>query len=179
MRKDSQPFTQLFLFILMAALARVCAQTTAGSGSGSTKISNGVVAGHAVDAAGAILRGAIVRLTPGDIFTVTDGEGNFAIGSLAPGSYTLTISYVGFSPFSDWTVAASQTTRVDANLSIASSTEAVTVYAGRSYGEAEAINRERAADNIVQVLPATKSPAFRTRTWRRHWPLAERHAGAR
>ena len=155
MRRDSHLLTQLFLFILMAAVAQICAQTTAPSGNGPMRVNNGAVAGRAIDAAGAILRGAIVRLTPGDTSTVTDGAGNFALSNLAPGDYTLTVSYVGFSAFSkDLTVRASQTTRVDANLSVASSTEAVTVYAGRAYGEAEAINRERAADNIVQVLPA-------------------------
>lgn len=74
MRRDSHLLTQLFLFILMAAVAQICAQTTAPSGNGPMRVNNGAVAGRAIDAAGAILRGAIVRLTPGDTSTVTDGR---------------------------------------------------------------------------------------------------------
>jgi TonB-dependent Receptor Plug Domain/Carboxypeptidase regulatory-like domain len=145
----------LFLCVLMATLTQLSAQTGVGSANRSMRGSSGVIAGSAVDAGGAVLRGAIVRLRPGEVSRVTDGAGNFAISDLAPGTYMLTISYVGFSPFStNVTITSSQTTHVEAKLTVASSTEAVTVYAGRSYGEAEAINRERASDNIVQVLPA-------------------------
>ena len=146
---------RLFLFVVLIVSVQLFGQTPNGTVSSPNRGNNGVVAGRAVDAAGAVLRGAIVKLQPGGATTVTDATGEFAVGNLAPGDYTLTISYIGFSAFSTTVkVLAAQTVRVDAKLNVATSNEAVTVYAGRSYGEAEAINRERAADNIVQVLPA-------------------------
>lgn len=65
------------------------------------------------------------------------------------------ISYEGFAPFtSEVTVNAGTVTRVDAVLKVASQSEQITVSAERPHGEAEAINRERTSENILQVLPA-------------------------
>ena len=50
-------------------------------------------------------------------------------------------------------MTAGQTARFEAVLGAASKTEQVEVYAEREHGEAEAINRTRASDNIIQVLP--------------------------
>src|SRR6202011_2912309 len=81
--------------------------------------------------------------------------GRFTIGNVAPGEYSITVSYVGLLPFSTTiTVIPGQVTRVDAVLQVAGVTEEVTVRAERPRGEAQALNRERTADNIVQVLPA-------------------------
>src|SRR6202011_925276 len=81
--------------------------------------------------------------------------GRFTIGNVAPGEYTVTVSYVGLLPYSTTiTVIPGQVTRVDAVLQVAGVTEEVTVRAERPRGEAQALNRERTADNIVQVLPA-------------------------
>src|SRR4029077_9720849 len=51
-------------------------------------------------------------------------------------------------------VVAGQVAGLDIKLEVASVNEQVLVTAERAAGEAEAINRERSADNIVQVLPA-------------------------
>src|SRR5205823_9193061 len=47
-----------------------------------------------------------------------------------------------------------QFVRADATLKVASKNEEIMVYAERAHGEAEAINEERTADNVLQVLPA-------------------------
>ena len=52
------------------------------------------------------------------------------------------------------TVTGGQATHVEAEMQVASTSESVTVTAERVHGEAEAINRERTAENILQVLPA-------------------------
>jgi TonB-dependent receptor len=52
------------------------------------------------------------------------------------------------------TVAAGQTAKVEAVLQVASRNDNVIVTAERPRGEAEAINRTLAAENILQVLPA-------------------------
>ena len=51
-------------------------------------------------------------------------------------------------------MTAGQTFHADATLQVADKSEQVEVTADRVHGEAEAINRERTALNILQVLPA-------------------------
>ncbi len=116
---------------------------------------NGTVTGTAKDSAGLTLQGARVQLDPLGKQAVTDNQGQFRITDVAPGDYAVTVSYVGFSPFiQKITVAGGQTVNVDAQVEVASVSDQVLVTAERAQGEAEAINIERTADNIVQVLPA-------------------------
>jgi TonB-dependent receptor len=114
----------------------------------------GTIAGRVTDASGAVLHGARVELAQRSSFVASDAQGEFTFTDLLPGSYTVTVSYVGFAAFSaDATVTAGQVARVDAVLKVATAGEEVTVYGGRQSGEVEAINRERTSDNILQVLP--------------------------
>ncbi len=116
---------------------------------------HGIITGRAMDRVGSVLIGARVELEPGGNRTATDSLGEFRFIGLAPGSYTVTISYVGFAPFTQQvTVAAGQTQHVDATIQVSAKNEEVTVVADRPHGEAEAINRQRTSDNILQVLPS-------------------------
>jgi len=113
----------------------------------------GSITGRAVDRAGAILQGAHVEIEPSGISTATNAQGEFTVTGLAPGSYSVTVSYVGFAPFTTKVqVSAGQAERVSAQLNVASSMEQVSV-TERVHGEVEAINRARESDNILQVLP--------------------------
>jgi TonB-dependent receptor len=114
----------------------------------------GAIAGHVTDSAGAVLQGAKVDLEPKAASVTTDNQGEFFITDLNAGSYSLTVSYVGFAPTTTKVnVTAGQTTRANLVLRVASKVEEITVTAERVHGEAEAINRELASDNILQVLP--------------------------
>ncbi len=117
---------------------------------------NGTVTGTAKDSVGSPLQGALVQLDPGGKQAATDNQGQFRVSDVAPGDYTLTLSYVGFTPFTkSIKVDAGQVAAVgEAMLQVASRTDQVLVTAARVQGEAEAINIERTADNILQVLPA-------------------------
>src|SRR4029077_1423273 len=67
--------------------------------------------------------------------------------------YTETVAFLGFKTYSTAVhVEAGQSVRVDPKLDVAGPNEAILVTAGRSRGEAGEINRQRTADNIVQVL---------------------------
>jgi len=114
----------------------------------------GSISGHVTDVNHDALVGARVELQPNGYAVVTDAQGMFTISDLTPGKYTLTVSYVGFKPFSKDVTVAAGVTNADAMLDIETVNEQVIVPGERERGEVEAINREMNADNILQVLPA-------------------------
>ena len=113
----------------------------------------GAITGKVTDSAGAVLQSAKVTVEPGPIEAVSNAQGQFLISGLAPGTYILTIRYVGFNTFTKSVmVSAAQVANVNAQLAVASQNLEVLVTADRASGEAEEVNRERNADNVVQVL---------------------------
>src|SRR3984893_4195151 len=115
----------------------------------------GTISGHVMDPNQDPLVGARVELQPSGQSAVSDAQGQFKISDLTAGKYTLTVSYVGFKPFSkDVTVTSGAAVDADAALELETVNEQVIVRGERERGEVEALNRERTADNIVQVLPA-------------------------
>lgn len=135
--------TLFFLLIPIAITVPVLAQTT-----------RSIIVGSAVDSAGAVLQGARVQVDPGGLTRITDEQGQFAFTDVPLGTYTVTLAYLGFATFSKTVVLSeAKLARVDATLTVAPKSEAITVYGGRAQGEAEAINRQRSSENILQVLP--------------------------
>src|SRR5438552_528274 len=114
----------------------------------------GGISGSITDTGGGILQGAQVTVEPGGVNIVSDAQGQFLVNGLAAGTYTVTISYVGFvTSTKSITVAAGQVANADVQLSVSSQNQEVLVTAKRASAEAEAVNRERTADNVLQVLP--------------------------
>ena len=135
---------------LIAALVVMCNASPA-----AETAANGVIAGRVVDRSGAVLQGAQVQVQPLELTTATGATGEFSFPNLTPGSYKLKVSYVGFRSFEkDITVGAGETQDLEVRMEIASANEEILVTAERPRGEAEAINRTRMADNVLQVLPA-------------------------
>ena len=115
----------------------------------------GVITGLVTDSAHAILQGASVDLQPIGKKTVSDNTGQFSIADVPAGAYTLNIAFVGLAPYSkEIAVTAGETVHVEPQLQVASQSESVTVTGEQAHADAEAINRERTAENILQVLPA-------------------------
>jgi outer membrane receptor for ferrienterochelin and colicin len=97
----------------------------------------------------------VIELQPGGATTRSNNQGDFALTDVVPGNYEISVSFVGFAPFTGTvTVTAGQSARMDARLEVASKNEQVLVTGERVHGEAESINRERTAENVLQVLPA-------------------------
>jgi TonB-dependent receptor len=137
----------LFRIAMMLSALALPAQTA------SAQMSKGAIQGRASDSTGAVLQGASVIVTPGGAHAVTDAEGAYVIGGLAAGDYEVRVTFVGFKDFSTTVhVVAGQPTRIDPKLDVAGQSESILVTAERLRGEAGQINRERTADNIVQVL---------------------------
>lgn len=113
------------------------------------------VTGHVTDSAQAVLPGARVELQPGGSSAISDASGDFSVGDVNPGRYTVTVSHEGFGLYTtEITVAEGTLVRVNAVLKIGTQNEVVNVTGAREGGEIEALTIERTADNIVQVLPA-------------------------
>src|ERR1700731_960482 len=138
-----------FYFLLLSILLQNSSVRIAGA-----QERKGTITGHATDSNQDPLIGARVELQPLGEPATTDSLGQFTIPDVPPGKYVLTISYLGFDPFSkDLTVGSGAAVNVDAVLQIATVSQEVIVRGEREHGEIEALNREETADNIVQVLP--------------------------
>jgi TonB-dependent receptor len=125
------------------------------TGAVSAQTDKGTISGKVVDSQGAVLQGAEVVLEPAGVHAVSDAQGQFFINNIASGHYTVSVTYVGFSALvKEVEVAAGQGVSVEAKMELSSVNTQVLVTAERAAGEAEAINRQRSADNLVQVLPA-------------------------
>jgi TonB-dependent receptor len=115
----------------------------------------GGVSGHISDNSGSVLQGARIELQPVGTIAASNIQGDFFINDVTPGTFTVSITYVGFKDFTKQiTVVAGQVATVDAKLEVESQNLEVLVTAERASGEAAAVNRELTADNIVQVLPS-------------------------
>jgi TonB-dependent receptor len=143
-------YSRWFKHIVVAFLA-VCA-----CGVLHAQAQSGSVAGRVTDSAGAVLRGAQVVLQPSATNAATNAQGEFTIVNLKPGSYTATISYVGFGTFvSTVAVQAGQTSQLTAVLAVASSRQQVVVNSNLA-GDAAAINEQRTSANILNVETDTE-----------------------
>jgi TonB-dependent receptor len=133
----------LFVSVVILALSSPAfAQSTKGS-----------LIGRAVDGENAVLPGAKVQVQPGNASAVTDQRGEFTVIDLTPGTYKVTVSYVGFLPFTaEVKVVAGAPIHVEAVLKVEAKGEVVTVVAD-ALGEAQAINEQRTSDNILDVMP--------------------------
>jgi len=115
----------------------------------------GTITGTATDANHDVLPGAEVKLLQANVSVTTNAQGEFTVTNLDPGSYTVSVSYVGFSTQNtDVTVTAGQVAKVNVVLTVATQNDQVIVTVERAYGEAEADNEIRAADNVLHILPA-------------------------
>lgn len=128
------------------------ALTTASFGQAQTK---GGLTGRIVDTGGGVLKGATIDLQPSGATAVSNNQGEFTVANIPTGPQKVTIAFVGFAPLvKDVQIAAGQTARLEATLEVASKNDSVLVTAERPHGEAEAINRQASATQILQVLPA-------------------------
>ncbi len=121
----------------------------------------GFVAGHVSDSSGSVLQGAAIELQPTGITVVSNQQGSYFVNNLAPGTYTITVTYVGFALFTKvFNITAGQSTTLDVKMEVASQKDQVIVTAQAASGEAEDVNREKTADNVLQVTKA-KGSTFR------------------
>ncbi len=91
---------------------------------GARAQTRGAIGGTVTEQSGAVLKGAEITTKSPALTISTDEEGRYYINDLAPGTYDLTITYVGLAPFTaKVSVIAGQTAKVDAQLRIADRSE--------------------------------------------------------
>jgi TonB-dependent receptor len=111
----------------------------------------GSISGTVKDVSGAVLQGARIVLKPTTTTVASDAQGNFTIQDVKPGTYTATISYVGFNT-SETTVVvtAGKATPLDITMTVGAANQQVVVSANLE-GDVAEINETRTSENILNV----------------------------
>lgn len=123
-------------------------------GGGAPATGNGSISGTVKDPSGAVLPGAQIVLQPSATTTAANAQGDFVISNLKPGTYTVTVSAVGFTnSVSTVVVNAGQNAIWNATLTISSASQQVVVNGGLE-GDIAAINEQRTSENILDVMTA-------------------------
>lgn len=119
------------------------------------KAANGKISGTVRDSTGAVLPGAQIKLQPGATTVASNSQGSYVISDVAPGVYTMTVTYVGFVGFTSSVEAiAGQTATVNAVLEVSTNNQKVTVHGALS-GDALALEEQRTSPNILNVVTAS------------------------
>lgn len=132
------------VFVLPAFFTPVMAQPT-----------SGYVKGQITDGDGNALPGASVTLKGTTNSVATDLAGNFTLASVGEGKQTIVVNYMGYAPVErEVTVKGGLTVTLNFKLTtLSKSLTSVTVVGSRE-GQAKALNQQRNADNIKQVISA-------------------------
>jgi TonB-dependent receptor len=139
---------------LWASLLALCVLICGLAATAAAQDQSGSISGTLTDPAGAVLRGAEVRIPANGMNTATDQQGRFFFSGLRAGNYTLSITYIGFEKMTKTvSVASGPSTTLNVQLQVASNNQTVLVTAETASAQVEAVNEERTADNILQVMP--------------------------
>lgn len=157
----------LFLTVFAVSLGGLCGQlpiaalekptiTDGGSAPGGSApaTGSGSISGTVKDPSGAVLPGAQIVLQPGAATTAANAQGDFVLQNLKPGTYTVTVSAVGFTnSVSTVVVNVGENAILNATLKISSTSQQVVVNGGLE-GDVAAINEQRTSENILDVMTA-------------------------
>jgi TonB-dependent receptor len=139
------------IVLILIAFMFACSMEAKNIADPTVQEINGSVNGIVKDTAGAFLQGARVMLEPTATTTASDSLGGYVLPNVKPGTYTVTISYVGFATsVSTVTVTAGKATQLDATLAVSSTSQEIVVSANVE-GDAASINEQRVSENILNV----------------------------
>lgn len=129
----------------------------------AAKQGSGVIEGRIVDAAtGSPLPGAKVVVTGSASEASTDRDGVFRLAGVAPGDQTVAVTYLGRPDQTETVqVDAGVTRHIDIRMGAAAFNETVTVQAELiTDANARALNQQRTASNITNVISADQIGSF-------------------
>lgn len=131
------------LLLVTTCLAPAMAQT------------KGIIRGKIVDELGGGLPGASIKIKGTTKGVATTLTGDFVLSDLALGEYTLIINYMGFEPLEKIvTLKSGETVVSNIRLSSSSTLLKGVQVSGILEGQQKALNQQRNADNIKQVISA-------------------------
>ncbi|HSC40384.1 MAG TPA: carboxypeptidase-like regulatory domain-containing protein, partial [Chitinophagaceae bacterium] len=116
---------------------------------------NGNIKGQVIDKDGISLPGASVTIKGTTRGTSTDLSGNFTLLDVKEGKYTLVINYLGYAPFES-NVQVTAGTTVNQNITLTTLTKTLqgVIVSSSREGQAKALNQQKNADNMKQVISA-------------------------
>ena len=151
---------------LVAVLAGVLAGGVEAQepGKSESEIRTGVVTGKVTDArTGANLKGAIVAIEETGQSTATNDLGEYRLVNVPQGLVTVTVSYLGYAGQSSEADVRGPTVAQSFTLRGADEIEEIVVFGQRS-ARAQALNQERASENVASVVSSDLLDQFPART---------------
>ncbi len=151
-RPSSRPFRTLMIAILLIV-------SSLGGYMARGQVTTADITGTVTDTSGASVSGAKVTVSntaTQEVRTTTSSvSGTFSVTLLNPGSYTIQVANSGFKTFaSDLTLAAGDRGRIDANLTVGSESETVTVESAPPALQSESSTLSSSVtEKAVQDLP--------------------------
>ncbi|MCH2545937.1 MAG: carboxypeptidase-like regulatory domain-containing protein, partial [Alphaproteobacteria bacterium] len=121
----------------------------------------GVIKGNISDAgSGDFLPGANVFLEGTNYGASSDRAGNYSISGVTEGSYTLRVTYVGYSDYSNSVTVGSDPVNENVQLNVSYvAMDAVNV-SGLAQGQAKALSLQRSAGNIKNIVSSEMIERF-------------------
>src|SRR5208283_2552667 len=113
----------IFFFLLVALLGAIGLPAQTGTGS---------VRDVLIDDSGAVIPATTVTVASAGVTKTaqTQGDGTFSVSGLAPGQYTVSVTYPGFAPFSKAvSVGATAPVQMSIKLAVSAEKQEVTVQA--------------------------------------------------
>ncbi len=122
----------------------------------------GTIVGKVTDAnSGDFLPGANILLQGTTHGAASDRQGNFRVVNVPPGTYTLTVRYIGYDAFSTQvTVDANAETQVQVELQPSYLVAEEVIVTGVREGQIKALNQQRIAANIKNVVAREEMERF-------------------
>jgi len=128
----------------------------------TTAMADGTLEGRISDHTGQVFfDGAIVRIQGTHLEKVTDDAGRFRFNSLPPGKHRLEVLYVGADPITaDIIIKDGQTTFKPVKIGEQVALIDNVIVVGQAAGALSAINKMRAADNLVSIVTSDSIGQF-------------------
>jgi len=119
----------------------------------------GILAGRVRDGSGNPLAGARVTVADTNLSAVTERDGEYYLGTVPAGSYTVRVTYLGLPSRDELiVVTAGERPSLDVRVGATDSDEVVQLEAmsieGQRAGQARALNLQRASENLKEIVAA-------------------------
>jgi TonB-dependent receptor len=123
---------------------------------------SGLLTGQVTDSQKLSLPGAVLRLSPGNIHTITDAYGKFQFLNVPAGEYQLAVTYIGYNTYTSAVkITAGKVLGLSINMDEAAVMgKEVVIMGDRLRGQAKALNVQKNNPNITNIVSADQVGRF-------------------